>query len=149
MKRLRPHPVGMLLAEEHGTALPWLLGLLIMVLALGGISLDLWRAFSDRRLVAGVVDAAAIAGSSGLDEDHLRATGEARLDPWTARQRAARVLDLHNDAVQEPSIFVAPDGSSITVTGNREVPLTLTRLIDPLGSHRVGAQATSGPRRTP
>lgn len=149
MNWLRPSPIGRRLDEEHGTALAWLLGLLIMVLALGGISLDLWRAFSDRRVVAGVVDAAAIAGASGLDEEHLRTTGEARLDPWAARQRAARVLALHGDAVQDPSIFVAPDGSSITVTGSREVSLTLTKLVDPLGSHRVGAQATSGPRRTP
>lgn len=149
MSRLRPRPLCTRLHEESGTALTWLLGLLVMVLALGGLSVDLWRAFSDRRLVAGVVDAAAIAGASGVDEDHLRATGEARLDPMLARQRSAAVLAAHGDAVQSPAITVASDGSSITVSGTREVRLTLAKLVDPGGSHLVGAEASSGPRRTP
>jgi Flp pilus assembly protein TadG len=149
MNRLRPRPAWPGLHDDRGTALTWLLGLLMMVLALGGLSVDLWRAFSDRRLVAGVVDAAAVAGASGVDEDHLRSTGEARLDPVLARQRASAALAAHSGAVESPAISIAPDGSSITVSGSREVRLTLARLIDPSGNHRVGAEATSSPRRAP
>lgn len=149
MNRLRLRPACSRLSDERGTALTWLLGLLVMVLALGGLSVDLWRAFSDRRLVAGVVDAAAIAGASGVDEERLRTTGEARLDPTLARQRAAAALAAHGDAVQSPAITVAPDGSSISVSGTREVQLTLARLIGPGGIHRVGAEASSGPRSSP
>lgn len=149
MSRLRPRPGWPGLHDDQGTALTWLLGLLMMVLALGGLSVDLWRAFSDRRLVAGVVDAAAVAGASGVDADYLRATGEPRLDPVLARQRAAAALAAHGDAVQAPVINVAPDGSAITVSGTREVQLTLARLVDPGGTYRVGAEATSTPRRTP
>ncbi|MGH9030897.1 MAG: pilus assembly protein TadG-related protein, partial [Acidimicrobiia bacterium] len=46
----------------------WMLGLCLMLLLLGGISLDLWRAFSERRALASAADAAAIAGASALDE---------------------------------------------------------------------------------
>lgn len=137
------------LCDDRGTALTWLLGVLLMVLALGGLSVDLWRAFSERRLVAGIVDAAAVAGATGLDEDVLRETGEVRLDPALATQRAAASLASHSETVDNPSITVAPDGSAITVSATRQVPLTLARLLHPQGAHQVGAEATSNPRRGP
>ncbi len=77
-----------LLHREDGTLVTWLLASLIMVLALGGVSVDLWRAFSDRRAVAAVADAAAGAAASAVDREHLRAAGEWRLDHDEARQRA-------------------------------------------------------------
>lgn len=135
------------LRDEAGTALTWLLGLLMMVLALGGLSLDLWRAFSERRLVSGIVDAAAVAGAAGIDEAHLRDTGVPVLDPALATQQAARSLASQHEPVDDPVIRVAPDGSAITVSATREVSLTLARLIDPTAEHRVGAEATSTPRR--
>lgn len=144
-----PRSIRQALRAERGTALTWLLGLLLMVLALGGLSVDLWRAFSERRLVAGVVDAAAIAGASGVDEELLRETGEARLDRALATQQAARSLASHSETVENASINVAADGSAITVSATREVPLTLARLLHPGGDHHVGAQATTSPRRGP
>ena len=149
MTALPPRSLRQALRDDRGTALTWLLGLLLMVLALGGLSVDLWRAFSERRLVAGIVDAAAIAGASGLDEEVLRQTGEARLDPTIATRRAADSLAGHAENVQSPTITVAPDGTAITVSATRQVPLTLARLIHPQGVHHVGAEATSHPRRGP
>lgn len=149
MTALPPRSLRQALRDDRGTALTWLLGLLLMVLALGGLSVDLWRAFSERRLVAGIVDAAAIAGASGLDEELLRETGDVRLDPPLATQRAADSLSSHSEGVESPTIAVAPDGSAITVSATRPVPLTLGRLIHPQGVHDVGAEATSNPRRGP
>ena len=149
MTALPPRSLRQALRDDRGTALTWLLGLLLMVLALGGLSVDLWRAFSERRLVAGIVGAAAIAGASGLDEELLRETGEVRLDPTLATQRAADSLTGHSESVESPTIAVAPDGSAITVSATRQVPLTLGRLIHPQGVHEVGAEATSNPRRGP
>lgn len=149
MIALPPRSLRQALRDDRGTALTWLLGLLLMILALGGLSVDLWRAFSERRLVAGIVDAAAIAGASGLDEELLRETGEARLDPTLATQRAADSLASHSESVESPTIAVTPDGSAITVSATRQVPLTLGRLIHPQGVHEVGAEATSNPRRGP
>jgi Flp pilus assembly protein TadG len=54
--------------REAGTITLWMLGLCLMLFLLGGISLDLWRAFSERRSLAATADAAAVAGASALDE---------------------------------------------------------------------------------
>ena len=51
-------------AAEHGTITLWILGLCLMLFLLGGISLDLWRSFSERRALAATADAAALAGAS-------------------------------------------------------------------------------------
>ena len=50
--------------HESGTITLWMLGLCLMLFLLGGISLDLWRAFSERRSLAASADAAAVAGAS-------------------------------------------------------------------------------------
>ena len=39
-------------AAEYGTITLWILGLCLMLFLLGGISLDLWRSFSERRALA-------------------------------------------------------------------------------------------------
>jgi len=135
--------------EDRGSVTLWLLGLSIAVLFLGGLSLDLWRAFNERRLVAGVVDAAAIAGASGLDETWLRSTGQVRLDPAAAEGRALANLAGHSTAVTT-AVTVAADGSSITVTGSREVPLTLLGVLLPdQGPLTFEVSATSRPQRGP
>ena len=66
---------GMSRRAESGTVTLWLLGLCLMLFALGGISLDLWRAFSERRALAATADAAALAGASAIDEARYRASG--------------------------------------------------------------------------
>jgi hypothetical protein len=47
----------------------------------------LWRAVGARQLLANAADAAAIAGSTGIDDVRFRATGEVVLDPEVAGQR--------------------------------------------------------------
>ncbi|HUH06477.1 MAG TPA: pilus assembly protein TadG-related protein [Egibacteraceae bacterium] len=134
-------------SSESGTITLWMLGLCVALLFLGGVSLDLWRAASERRSVTGIVDAAAIAGASGIDEAHLRATGELRLDPGRAQDFAVASLASHSESVIHPSVVVASDGSAITVAGSRDVPFTLLKVLMPgLQPLQVQAQATSSPR---
>lgn len=140
-------PGGPTPEEDQGSVTLWLLGLCVAILFLGGLSLDLWRAFNERRLVAGIVDAAAIAGASGLDEAWLRATGEVRLDPVSAEGRAYANLAGHSTAVAA-TVTVTADGSAITVTGSREVPLTLLGVLLPdQGPLTFEVSATSRPQR--
>ncbi len=132
---------------EAGTLTIWMLGLLFLVLSLGGLSLDLWRAFDTRRAVAGIVDAASIAGAGGVDQAHLRTTGRTRLDPDLAYDLAADRLAAHADTIEHPAVTIAPDRSTITVTATRQVEFTLLRVLLPeLQGKRVGARATSSPR---
>lgn len=137
--RLDPH-------AEDGTMLIWMLCVVIMTMFLGGVALDLWRAFSERRAVAGIVDAAAIAGASGIDEDAYRFGNVVRLDEADAERRAFENLQRHSESVTDPVVEVAPDGSTITVTASRDVPFTLMRILLPeLDTARVEASAVSAP----
>ena len=71
-----------------------------MLFLLGGISLDLWRSFSERRALAATADAAALAGASAIDEDRYRQSGDVVLVPAEAeaRARASIVDQLDKDA---------------------------------------------------
>ena len=53
--------------DDRGFLTIWLLGLCLLLLVLGGVSLDLWRVFSERQALAGLADSAALAGAGGLD----------------------------------------------------------------------------------
>lgn len=135
--------------EDQGSITLWLLGLSVAILFLGGLSLDLWRAFNERRLVAGIVDAAAIAGASGIDETWLRTTGEVRLDPVAAEGRALANVASHSTTVTA-AVTIAADGSAVTVTGSRDVPLTLLGVLLPdQGPLTFEVSATSRPQRGP
>ena len=75
-------------SRERGTITLWLLGLCVMLFALGGISVDLWRSFSTRRALASGADAAALAGASAIDEDryiwpHILDEVSRALPPYT------------------------------------------------------------------
>lgn len=135
--------------DEQGTLIPWLIGLVLILFAFGGLSVDLWHAHAERRAVAGAVDSAVIAGASAIDDSHLRTTGERRLDPARARQLAAQNLASHSGTIDSYTITVAPDGSQITVAAATTVRLTLASLVSDDDRREVAAEATSTPRRAP
>lgn len=138
--------------NERGSATIWILGLCAMILFLGGISLDLWRAFSERRELAAMADAAAIAGASGIDEAHWRASGEARLDPAAAQALSDRALAAHPGAgdVAGRRVAVSPNGSAVTVVLTREVDFTLLRLfLAGAEPFTVRVEAMARPLRAP
>ena len=84
----RPRPDG-------GFLTIWMLGLCLLLLVLGGASLDLWRAFSQRQALAGLADAAALAGASGIDRAAAR-RGVIRLDPAEATSLANRSIEVRD-----------------------------------------------------
>lgn len=135
-------------AEEEGMVVLWLLGIGISILMLGGLSVDLWRVFSDRRALVGVADAAAFAGASGLDLDAFRSGSGIRLDPAAANDLAYASLRSQADtpgldlASAPPVVTVAPDGSSVTVRLRGRVELTLLRLMAP-GRDAIDVEVTS------
>jgi hypothetical protein len=124
--------------SDEGFVTIWILGLCVMLLFLGGISLDLWRAFSDRRALAALVDAAAVAGASDVDEEHVHARAGAgdpivRLDEDAARRRAEDYLaaGARRLRIEEISITFSPDLSEITVAASATSDLTLVRILLP------------------
>ncbi len=126
------------LQRSEGFVTIWILGLCVILLFLGGISLDLWRAFSDRRVLAAIVDAAAVAGASDLDREHVRTQSQAghpvvRLDEHAARRRAEEYLAIHARKlrIQDASVTFSPDLTEITVTASAVSNLTLVRILLP------------------
>lgn len=132
--------------SERGAATLWLLVLALMVLTLGGLSIDLWQVVSQRRALVGVADAAAYAGASGLDTDAFRERGAVRLDPARARAMADRSVRHQADVRSLVDWQVAADGGHITVAVDGELDTFLLRLVDPRLDHLdVTVTATAEP----
>jgi Flp pilus assembly protein TadG len=118
-----------------------------MLFALGGISLDLWRAFSDRRSLAAAADAAALAGASAVDEAQYRASGAVILDPALAEARARAHIARQLDRDTLRAVSVHADDEAVTVVVHGQVGFTLLGLLQP-GAFDVRVTATATPRRS-
>jgi Flp pilus assembly protein TadG len=132
---------------ESGTITLWLLGLCLMLFALGGISVDLWRGFSARRSLAAAADAAALAGASAIDEDTYRSTGALQLDPALARSRARTHVAQQLDTSALGDVDVLADREAVTVIVHGHIGFTLLGVIDPGADLAVKVTATATPRR--
>ena len=132
--------------DERGTITLWLLGLCLMLFLLGGISLDLWRAFSERRSLSAAADAAAIAGASALDTDAYRATGVVQLVPAEAEQRARASLRDQLDTRALRDVRVEADTATVTVEVHGDVSLTLLQIADPGGDLPITVRGVARPQ---
>jgi Flp pilus assembly protein TadG len=135
--------------HERGSLTLWLLGLAVTLLFLGGISLDLWRAFSERRALAGIADAAAVAGAGGIDEAHYRATGEGRLGRARAEALAQANLAAQSDTRSLTGSRVEAGPDLVTVTTQGRVELTLLQVLLPPQGLDITVTARSAPRGSP
>lgn len=105
----------------------WGIGLTLVIAAFAGLVIDTWRVFAERQDLSGMADAAAIAGATAIDIDHLDATGEVVLNPGLARQRAFEYL-AHQDGWGDDITYdaiPAPDGAGIDVVLERDIDFTL------------------------
>jgi hypothetical protein len=82
--------------RDRGTVTLWTLGMVLVVLFLGWLSIGLWTGFSARRELAASADQAAQAGATALDDNVFRTTGVHQLDPAIAEQRALNSLTQQN-----------------------------------------------------
>lgn len=131
--------------DTRGYAVFWMLGLAVMLLFLGGISLDLWRAFSERRALASLADAAALAGAGEIVAETAR-EGDVRLDPARAEARALEVLDRDPERYVARRVRVDPD--RITVWLEDTVEFTLLKMFMPSGPFTVTVEATGDALRS-
>jgi hypothetical protein len=124
-----------------------MLGMVMVVFTVGGLAIDLWRGLAAHRQVAGVVDSAAVAAGSAIDEDAWRAQGILVLDPDRVRRRVA-VAEAEAGSSVVLAVTVAADGLSARVTGTTTVDLTLLGIITE-GPLQIGARATVAPVLSP
>ena len=136
-------------SAERGTITLWILGLCVLLLPLGGLGLDLGRAFSARRSLSATADAAALAGAGALDIAAYRADGSVRLDPTRAEARARRSVAEQLDADAVRAVRVHVEADTITVEVEGDVELTLLRLLRGAEPFTVTASATARPHVRP
>ena len=140
---------GVARRAERGSVTIWTLGLCIALLFVGGLATDLWRVFSERRALAGIVDAAAIAGGSGIDEALLRDTGQVQLDPPLAHTLAEASLGAQALPPSFTGAEVLATPAQIRVRATGSVGLTLTRVLLDAAPLRIGVEAVVGPAAGP
>ena len=140
---------SLLTRGESGTVTMWVLGLCVMLFLLGGISLDLWRAFSERRSLAATADAAAVAGASALDEAAYRSTGAVRLVPADARRRAQASLAEQLDRRALRDVRVEATEEAVTVAVEGSVDFSLLQIAAPGDELAITVHATARPQALP
>jgi Flp pilus assembly protein TadG len=120
-----------------------------MLVLLGGISLDLWRAFSERRSLAATADAAAVAGASALDEAAYRSSGVVRLVPADAQRRAQSSLadQLDRRALRDARVEATEEAVMVTVDGS--VDFSLLQIVAPGDEFDITVRATARPQASP
>ena len=118
--------------SDRGSITFWTLGLAILMLGFGGLSVDLWRALAAHSHAAAVADAAAVAAGSAIDVDHYRETGEVLLDLSEVVSRvAATASSQQGPGDPVVSVVTASDRSTATVEAVGEVELGLLRILLP------------------
>jgi Flp pilus assembly protein TadG len=135
--------------RESGTITMWMLGLCLLLFLLGGISLDLWRAFSERRSLAASADAAAVAGASALDEAAYRSSGVVRLVPADAQRRAQASLAEQLDRRALRDARVDATETEVTVTVGGFVDFSLLQIVAPGDEFDITVRATARPQASP
>jgi hypothetical protein len=105
--------------------------LLVLVIAVGAISADLWHLVAEHREVAGVVDGAALAAANAVDTDALRLDPPVvQLRPDEAAARACSYLQEKGGvgACPGPDAEIVVNVETISVTMRRDVNLTLLKI---------------------
>ncbi|MDP9493715.1 MAG: pilus assembly protein TadG-related protein [Actinomycetota bacterium] len=136
--------------SDRGSITIWMLGLSVLLLLFGGLSIDFWRALALQRELAAVADSAAIAAASGIDEERYRSTGEVILDQ--SRSEALGVASMTSQELDLVSFVVATDdnGLWVNVVVVDVVELGLLGLfVDQSEPLTVRAEATASPRLLP
>lgn len=132
--------------REAGQVTIWVLGLAMALLAVGGISLDLWRVIGERSELAVIADSAAIAGASEIDVAVFRSSaGDVILDDTAARDAALSYLA--GTPLSAPPVISVSD-TQIVVELRREVELSLLKAMNlgVIGSVPIRVTGASEPR---
>lgn len=145
---MRPLPSGAALRQRGEATVVWCVGLAVLLLPLGGVSVDLWHGISVERTLQDAARAAAAAGASGIDETQYRQSGTVVLSPDRVHDLVAGNLqsqpNLPNGArLTELNV----NGAEVTVQLRDSVPLTLLRIL--VSGRDLQLTATATARATP
>jgi uncharacterized membrane protein len=135
---------------ERGSITVWMLGLSLLLLTFGGLSIDFWRALALQRQLAAVADSAAIAAAAGIDEAEYRASGQLSLDPSRAVDLGTAYVSTRDVDLTYLQIDTSVNGQEVAVEVAGHLDLGLMGLFvagdEPLV---VRARATAVPVLVP
>lgn len=134
--------------RDRGQATLWAVGLCVVLLGFGGISLDMWRAFTAWRSLAAAADASAAAGASGIDEATFRSSGGETLvlDPVLARRRAEANLAAQADRGDVTAYVADATAHGVTVTVHGRVEFALLHVLPGRDSVDMTVTASAHPQ---
>lgn len=110
-------------SSDRGSVTIWMLGLSMLLLVVGGLALDYWRALGIQRELAAVADSAAISAASGIDEAVYRTTGRVVLDRPRAVALARQSVEWQGVDVTDVDVDVASDVVTVTLSAEVEIGL--------------------------
>ena len=134
--------------SERGSVTIWILGLCLLVLTLGGLSLDMWRGISERRALYHTASAGALAGASGIDTELWRRTGILALEPALAEELALAAVSSQPRSGELSELWVDVGETAVEVQVARPLEFTLLRLVG-LEQMTVRAWAEAEPQLRP
>ena len=136
--------------SDRGSVTIWMLGLSVLLLLFGGLSVDLWRGLAVQRELAAIADSASVAAASGIDEEHYRAYGELVLDRGRAMALGMASVDSQGVDLTSANVTTANDGLLVTVFVVDELKLGLLGVfVDQSEPVVIRATATARPVRVP
>jgi Flp pilus assembly protein TadG len=140
-------------AGQRGSVTVFGLGLVVLILAVGAISIDLWRVVAARHELRQDADAAAAAGANAIDVAEYRVTGLLVLDPVAAPLAARSVLGPPGSwDFTARGVVESRDGDGLTddmvVTLSRRVDFALLGMLTGEGAVEVTVESIASPRRT-
>ena len=134
--------------SDRGDAMVvWCLLLAVMLLPLGGLSVDLWHGLAVQRQLQSAAEDAAAAGASGIDTAAYRQTGCILLDPAAAEALARTNLTSQGGLgpLADAGVEVSPNHTQISVSLTEAVRLTLLSWVEGDKPLMVSASASSRP----
>lgn len=134
--------------DERGDAVVvWCLLIALMLLPLGGVSIDLWHGIAVQRQLQAAAEDAAVAGASGIDVGQYRQNGCIALDPLAALPLAEANIASQTGLgpLAGTDIVVSYDRRTISVRLQKNVRLTLLSWVEGGKPLVVVATASSGP----
>jgi Flp pilus assembly protein TadG len=134
--------------SERGFFTIWVLGLCVFLFMIGGLSLDLWRAFSQQRALTAMTDGASVAGASQLDLTAFKEqTSTVKLDPSAAKAKAAEYLQ--NESTQNhitlKDVNITVTDTRVLVSASTDLKITFASLVASNSDLTVHATSAADP----
>lgn len=128
--------------DDRGTIALFTTLFAVSVLLLAGLLVDGGLAIHARQRAADIAEQAARAGADDIDVEHLRVTGEAKVNADTACGKAEQLMEAYPEAKGHQCV---PSADEVQMTVVIEVKPLLLGIVPGLGSFTLEAAASAHP----